>query len=278
VLFRAAIVRPFAAVETQRSTAEVWNDVVNNYLMGKAPPAFDILYWNQDTVRLAAGLHRDFIRLALDNSLTRAAGVSVLGTPVDLGQVDVDSYIVAGINDHIVPWENAYRSAELLGGQSRFVLSTSGHIQALVNPPSPENGVAPGDGRPVLLMPGLLAGDQTLAVLAVWLRRLDYRSFTCGFVANIDCSDRALDRVERRVSALHRRFGRRVALVGHSRGAHFARAASVCRPDQVSHAISLGADLQGMLGISAPTVAAVAAVRPGGTRDRSHITTPSSRE
>jgi polyhydroxyalkanoate synthase len=112
----------------------VWNYVVNNYLMGKAPPAFDILYWNQDTVRLAAGLHREFIRLALDNSLTRAAGVSVLGAPVDLGQVDVDSYIVAGINDHIVPWENAYRSAELLGGQSRFVLSTSGHIQALVNP------------------------------------------------------------------------------------------------------------------------------------------------
>src|SRR5207244_1854919 len=85
----------------------VWNYVVNNYLLGKAPPAFDVLYWNQDTVRLAAGLHRDFIRLALDNSLTRAAGVSVLGTPLDLGQVDVDSYIVAGITDHLVPWENA---------------------------------------------------------------------------------------------------------------------------------------------------------------------------
>jgi polyhydroxyalkanoate synthase len=117
----------------------IWNYVVNNYLLGKPPPAFDILYWNQDTVRLAAGLHRDFIRLALENSLTRPGGTSVLGSAVDLGNVDVDSYIVAGLNDHIVPWENAYRSAELLGGQSRFVLSTSGHIQALVNPPAAES-------------------------------------------------------------------------------------------------------------------------------------------
>jgi polyhydroxyalkanoate synthase len=113
----------------------IWGYVVNNYLLGKPPPAFDILYWNQDTVRLAAGLHRDFIAIALDNSITRAGGLDVLGTPVDLGAVAVDSYIVAGSNDHIVPWENAYRSTQLLGGESRFILSTSGHIQALINPP-----------------------------------------------------------------------------------------------------------------------------------------------
>jgi polyhydroxyalkanoate synthase len=117
----------------------IWSYVINNYLLGKEPPAFDILFWNQDTVRLAAGLHRDFIRMALDNSLTRAGGLEVLGTPVDLSAVDVDSYIVAGSNDHIVPWENAYRSTQLLGGKPRFVLSTSGHIQALINPPSPES-------------------------------------------------------------------------------------------------------------------------------------------
>jgi polyhydroxyalkanoate synthase len=113
----------------------IWNYVVNNYLLGRRPPAFDVLYWNQDAVRLAAGLHRDFVRLALDNSLTRPAGLEVLGTPVDLHGVDVDGYIVAGLNDHIVPWQNAYRSTQLLGGEKRFVLSTSGHIQALVNPP-----------------------------------------------------------------------------------------------------------------------------------------------
>jgi polyhydroxyalkanoate synthase subunit PhaC len=117
----------------------IWNYVVNNYLLGKDPPAFDILYWNQDSVRLAAGLHRDFVHLALENALTRAGALEALGTPVDLGMIDVDSYIVAGIKDHIVPWESAYRSAQLLGGSSRFVLSTSGHIQALVNPPGPDS-------------------------------------------------------------------------------------------------------------------------------------------
>jgi polyhydroxyalkanoate synthase len=116
----------------------VWNYVVNNYLLGRKPPSFDVLYWNQDAVRLAAGLHRDFVRLALDNSLTRAGALEVLGSPVDLEQVDVDSYIVAGLNDHIVPWRNAYQSTRLLGGEKRFVLSTSGHIQALVNPPGRE--------------------------------------------------------------------------------------------------------------------------------------------
>jgi polyhydroxyalkanoate synthase len=114
----------------------VWNYVVNQYLLGKQPPAFDVLYWNQDTVRLAAGLHRDFVRLALDNSLTKPGGMQVLGSPVDLGRVTVDNYIVAGLTDHIIPWENAARSSELLGGESRFILSTSGHIQALVNPPA----------------------------------------------------------------------------------------------------------------------------------------------
>jgi polyhydroxyalkanoate synthase len=116
----------------------IWNYLVNNYLLGKEPPAFDILYWNQDTVRLSAGLHRDFVMLALDNALTRAGGFDVLGTPVDLSKVEVDSYIVAGSNDHIVPWKNAYRSTQLLGGETRFVLSTSGHIQALINPPGRE--------------------------------------------------------------------------------------------------------------------------------------------
>ena len=117
----------------------VWNYVVNNYLLGKEPPAFDILYWNQDAVRLAAGLHRDMIHLGLENSFARPGHLDVLGQPVDLGQVDVDTYCIAGLNDHIVPWESAYQGARLFGGAVRFVLSTSGHIQALVNPPGPES-------------------------------------------------------------------------------------------------------------------------------------------
>jgi len=117
----------------------IWNYVINNYLLGKEPPAFDILYWNQDTVRLAAGLHRDFVMMALDNALATPRGMRVLGTDVDLGKVDLDAYIVAGSNDHIVQWRSAYRSTQLLGGDSRFVLSTSGHIQALINPSSPDS-------------------------------------------------------------------------------------------------------------------------------------------
>ncbi len=117
----------------------IWTYWVNNYLLGRRPPAFDVLYWNQDTVRLSAGLHRDFIRIALDNLLAQPGSVTVLDTPVDLRAVDVDAYVVAGLNDHIVPWENASRSSELLGGDTRFVLSTSGHIQALINPPGPES-------------------------------------------------------------------------------------------------------------------------------------------
>ncbi|HSO98485.1 MAG TPA: alpha/beta fold hydrolase [Solirubrobacteraceae bacterium] len=117
----------------------IWGYVVNNYLLGKDPPAFDILYWNQDSVRLAAGLHRDFVLMGLDNGLTQPGAVEVLGTPIDLGKIELDSYTVAGLKDHIVPWESAYRSAQLLGGSRRFILSTSGHIQALVNPPSPES-------------------------------------------------------------------------------------------------------------------------------------------
>ena len=117
----------------------VWNYFVNNYLLGKDPPAFDILYWNQDSVRLAAGLHRDFVRIGLDNALTHPGEVEVLDTPIDLSAITLDSYTVAGLNDHIVPWQNAYRSTLLLGGSRRFVLSTSGHIQALVNPPAADS-------------------------------------------------------------------------------------------------------------------------------------------
>lgn len=117
----------------------VWGYVINNYLMGKPPPAFDILFWNQDGVRLSAGLHRDFVHMALDNAMTKPGGMTVLGSPVDLGRVELDTYVVAGLNDHIVPWENAYRGARLFGRAPRFVLSTSGHVQALINPPGPQS-------------------------------------------------------------------------------------------------------------------------------------------
>jgi polyhydroxyalkanoate synthase len=113
----------------------VWNYWVNNYLLGKKPPAFDILFWNADTTRMTAGLHADFVDMALDNLLAEPGGITVLGVPIDLSRIQTDSYLVAGIADHITPWQNCYRTTHLLRGTSRFVLSTSGHIAALVNPP-----------------------------------------------------------------------------------------------------------------------------------------------
>jgi polyhydroxyalkanoate synthase subunit PhaC len=116
----------------------IWSYVANNYLLGNPPPAFDVLYWNADTTRMAAGLHRDFIGLALDNSLAKPGALRVRGTPIDLSKVTTDAYLVAGITDHITPWQNCYRTTQLLGGEARFILSSSGHIQALVNPPGNE--------------------------------------------------------------------------------------------------------------------------------------------
>ena len=116
----------------------IWNYWVNNYLLGREPPKFDILFWNADTTRMTAGLHRDFLQMGVTNGLTRPGGVTMLGSPVDLSLVDRDSYLVAGVTDHICPWTSCYRSTQLLAGSKRFVLSTSGHIAAMVNPPGNE--------------------------------------------------------------------------------------------------------------------------------------------
>ena len=113
----------------------IWNYWVNNYLLGRKPPPFDILFWNADTTRMTAGLHRDFLRLGAANALVTPGGGTMLGSPVDLAAVDLDTYQVAGITDHICPWQSCYRSTQLLSGRPRFVLSTSGHIAAMVNPP-----------------------------------------------------------------------------------------------------------------------------------------------
>jgi polyhydroxyalkanoate synthase len=113
----------------------IWHYWVSNYLEGRTPPAFDILSWNADTTRMPAALHRDFVRLAVDNALTSPGAASMLGSPVDLAGIDVDAYVVAGVADHLCPWQSCYRSTQLLGGRSRFVLSTSGHIASMVNPP-----------------------------------------------------------------------------------------------------------------------------------------------
>jgi polyhydroxyalkanoate synthase len=114
----------------------IWNYWVNNYLQGKPPPAFDILYWNSDTTRMTAALHRGFLDVTVRNALTKPGAATMLGSRVDLSAVTVDAYVLAGIADHICPWQSCYATTQLLGGDTRFVLSTAGHIASLVNPPT----------------------------------------------------------------------------------------------------------------------------------------------
>jgi polyhydroxyalkanoate synthase subunit PhaC len=113
----------------------IWNYWVNNYLLGNAPPAFDVLYWNNDTTRLPARLHADFLDLIDANPFVNAGRLVVRGTPLDMAQVDLDSYVIAGLSDHITPWQGCYNTAKLYGSRSTFALANSGHIQSLINPP-----------------------------------------------------------------------------------------------------------------------------------------------
>ena len=314
----------------------IWNYVVNNYLLGKEPPAFDILYWNQDTVRMAAGLHRDFVMMALESALATPGGMRgarqrrgpgqgrprhlhrrrvqrphrrlaqrlpldaaarrrqplraldershpgadqparrrtagpATGSPTT-NPPDVADWEAAATTQRGSWWPDyiawlrprvrrararaqAARQPRAQGdrqgarhlraggmsepvptgrwwgdhvGETRWLLEAA---RLRADPVWRGRDVPHGDGRGVVLVPGFGAGDHTLAALRAWLRRIGYRPAVCGFVVNADCSERALERVERRVAALHARSGRRVAVIGHSRGGHFARAVAAGGP------------------------------------------------
>ena len=103
----------------------IWNYWVNNYLLGNAPPAFDMLYWKNDTTRLPARLHADFLDLIGSNPYINAGRLKVRDTPLDMRQVNMDSYVVAGVTDHITPWQGCYHTARLYGGRSTFVSPTA---------------------------------------------------------------------------------------------------------------------------------------------------------
>ena len=143
-------------------------------------------------------------------------------------------------------------------GELRWQLDA---VRLLASPVWRGRGVPRGDGRAVLLLPGFLAGDYTLAIMASWLRRIGYQPGGAKFLANVSCSDRALRQVERRAEGLAAETGRRIAIVGHSRGVHLGKALAAQRPELVSHMVGLGGGLDSQLAISAPTGAAVALVR-----------------
>ncbi|MBC7732814.1 MAG: class I poly(R)-hydroxyalkanoic acid synthase [Bacteriovorax sp.] len=115
----------------------VWNYVVGNYLKGEAPPPFDLLYWNGDSTNLPGPMYCWYLRNTyLENNLIQPGKVTVCGEKVDLGSIDAPAYLYASREDHIVPWEGAYRSTGVLKGKTRFVLGASGHIAGVINPPS----------------------------------------------------------------------------------------------------------------------------------------------
>jgi len=113
----------------------VFNYWVNNYLMGEPPPAFDILAWNADGTNLPGVLHRQFLDIFRDNLLAQPGALQVLGTPLQLQKITVPTFVTGALTDHLTPWKGCYQTTRLLGGPATFVLSYSGHIASLVNPP-----------------------------------------------------------------------------------------------------------------------------------------------
>ena len=124
-----------------RANDLIWSNVVNNYLLGKEPPAFDLLYWNNDGTRMARAAHSFYLRHTyLDNDLIQPGKVSLKGVPIDLGEIRQELYAVGTEQDHIVPWRSAWRISQLASGPVRFVVGGSGHIAGIINPPTRGRG------------------------------------------------------------------------------------------------------------------------------------------
>jgi polyhydroxyalkanoate synthase len=119
-----------------RSNDLIWSNVVNNYLLGMKPPAFDLLYWNSDGTRMARAAHSWYLRNTyVENNLVKPGMVELKGTRLDLRRVRLDIYAVGAERDHIVPWDAAWQICRLVGGKVRYVLASSGHIAGIINPP-----------------------------------------------------------------------------------------------------------------------------------------------
>jgi polyhydroxyalkanoate synthase subunit PhaC len=120
-----------------RANDLIWNYVVNNYLKGKTPPPFDLLYWNSDGTNLPGAMYAWYVRHAyLENNLRVPGKLKVCGKPLDLSRLDMPAYLLATHDDHIVPWKTAYAATRLLTGEQTFVLGASGHIAGVINPAS----------------------------------------------------------------------------------------------------------------------------------------------
>jgi len=121
-----------------RANDLIFNYVVSNWLMGQDPPKFDILAWNADSTRMPAAMHSFYLRNFYVQNKLPAGKLEVEGTFIDLSAIKAPTYIVSAINDHIVPWQSAYKTVDLVKGPVRFVLGSGGHIAGIVSPPGPK--------------------------------------------------------------------------------------------------------------------------------------------
>jgi polyhydroxyalkanoate synthase len=120
-----------------RANDLIWSFVVNNYLLGKDPFPFDLLYWNSDATRMPAVMHSSYLRtMYLENKLVEPGGIELAGVPLDLTKIKTPSYIISTREDHIAPWKSTYAATGIYSGPVRFVLAGSGHIAGIINPPA----------------------------------------------------------------------------------------------------------------------------------------------
>jgi polyhydroxyalkanoate synthase len=120
-----------------RANDLIWSFVVNNYLLGKDPFPFDLLYWNSDSTRMPAAMHSFYLRrMYQENLLTRPGGISLKGVPIDLGKIETPIFMLSTREDHIAPWKSTYSLTQNVSGKVKFVLAASGHIAGVVNPPA----------------------------------------------------------------------------------------------------------------------------------------------
>jgi polyhydroxyalkanoate synthase len=124
-----------------RANDLIWSFVVNNYLLGKEPFPFDLLYWNADSTRMPAAMHSFYLRnMYQENRLIVPGGITLCGVPIDVTKIDTPSFLLSTREDHIAPWRTVYSATQIYKGPVKFVLSASGHIAGVVNPPGSKYG------------------------------------------------------------------------------------------------------------------------------------------
>ena len=132
-----------------RANDLIWSFVVNNYLLGKSPFPFDLLYWNADSTRMPAAMHSFYLRkMYQENLLVKPGGITLDGVPIDLRKIKTPSFLLSTREDHIAPWRSTYAATQLYKGPVKFVLSASGHIAGVVNPPGSKYGHWENDNNP----------------------------------------------------------------------------------------------------------------------------------